>query len=496
MTTARPDLIFRNALLIDGSGAPAQRGDLAVTDDRILALGDLARITGGNEIDARGKALAPGFIDVHTHDDRALLCDPLMACKVSQGVTSVVTGNCGISLAPLALAGRPPPPLDLIAEEGSQFFASFAAYVAALDQAPAALNAACQVGHSSLRVAAMDGLDRPADQSEIAAMRRSLAEALSSGAIGLSTGLFYAPAAQATSDEIVAIAEPLKEWGGIHTTHMRDEADHVAASLAESFAIGRRAGVPVVISHHKVTGKRNHGRTRETLALIEAARQEQKLGLDVYPYIASSTVLDARRLAAADRIIVTWSRPHPEFAGQDLSAIAGQMGCPEPEAATLLLPAGAVYFMMSEADVRRVLAYPHTMIGSDGLPHDAHPHPRLWGTFPRVLGHYARGIGLFPLEEAVRRMTALPAAQFGLAGRGVLQQGAFADLVLFDPATIADRATFAEPRLPATGIELVMVNGRAVWRDGAPTGNRPGRVLRRDGISHWSRRDLPVPSAP
>ena len=236
--------------------------------------------------------------------------------------------------------------------------------------------------------------------------------------------------------------------------------------------------MPVVISHHKCAGTRNHGRTRETLALIAAARERQSVALDVYPYVAGSTVLDARRLGEAERIIVTWSKARPECAGRDLDSIAAEMGVSRERAANALAPAGAIYFMMDEADVRRVLAFGHAMIGSDGLPHDAHPHPRLWGTFPRVLGHYVREVGLFPLEEAVRRMTGLPAAQFGLTDRGILRPGSYADLVLFDPDTIADRATFEAPTEPAAGIALVMVNGRAVWRDGAATGARPGRALR------------------
>jgi N-acyl-D-amino-acid deacylase len=487
----KPDLVIRSALLIDGTGTPAVPGDLAVKDDRILAVGSLSLIKGAREIQADGKAVAPGFIDVHTHDDRALLSDPAMSCKASQGVTTVVTGNCGVSLAPLAIDRRPPPPLDLIAEQPDRFFGNFGDYLAALDKDPAALNAACQVGHSSLRVGAMDSLDRPATAAEIAIMRGRLEQALADGAIGLSTGLWYAPASAAPTEEVIELAKALQSSGAIHTTHMRDEAEHVLDSLKETFTIGKKAKVPVVISHHKVSGKPNHGRTRETLALIDKARKTQSIGLDVYPYVASSTVLDYRRMGGASKVLVTWSRSHPEFAGQELGAVATKLGCDIETAVARLQPAGAIYFMMDEADVRRVLSHPYAMIGSDGLPHDEHPHPRLWGTFPRVLGHYAREVGLFSLEEAVRRMTSLPAARFGLTGRGVLRPGAYADLVLFDPATVADAATFEKPKTPATGIELVMVNGRAVWQDGRPTGNRPGRALRRAELGPMGRDRLP-----
>ncbi len=225
--TTNPDLIIRDALLIDGSGVPPMRGDLAVTDDRIAAVGDLARLKGGREIPANGLALAPGFVDTHTHDDRALLCDPLMACKVSQGVTTVITGNCGISLAPLKIDHYPPPPLDIIAREPSQLFASFDGYLTALDRDPPALNAACQVGHTTLRAGAMDRFDRPASLAEISAMQRALETSLEAGAIGLSTGLYYPPAKAAPTEEVIALAKPLRAHGAIHTTHMRDEASHL-----------------------------------------------------------------------------------------------------------------------------------------------------------------------------------------------------------------------------------------------------------------------------
>ena len=310
-------------------------------------------------------------------------------------------------------------------------------------------------------------------------MRGRLERALEAGAIGLSTGLFYAPAAAAPTEEIIELARAVRDAGGIHTTHMRDEAGRVSESLEETFTIGREAGVPVVISHHKCSGQANHGRSTETLALIEAARHHQRISLDAYPYIASSTTLGSTRLADASKVLVTWSKAQPEAAGRDLAEIAAEMGL-DPEAAVdALLPAGGIFFMMDEADVRRILAYPGTMIGSDGLPHDEFPHPRLWGTFPRVLGHYAREQGLFSLEEAVHKMTGLPARRFGLADRGVLEAGAMADLVLFDPETVIDTATFEQPKQPARGIEFVMVNGRAIWRNGASTGARPGRAIRR-----------------
>lgn len=477
------DLRISNARLIDGKGGASEIGGVAVKDERILALGDVSGHSGGREIDGSGLALAPGFIDVHTHDDRALLANPTMDCKVSQGVTTVVTGNCGISLAPLAPSDRPPGPLDLLSPEPEDFFADFGAYLDRLDGEPAATNALCQVGHASLRVAAMADLDRPADGAEIAAMRRSLETALDAGAIGLSTGLAYAPASSAPTSEILALAEVMGSGRGLHTTHMRDEGEAITDALEETFQIGREAGVPLLISHFKCSGRKNFGRAAETLALVEAAREAQRVGVDVYPYHASSTILAADYIEEANRVLVTWSEAHPEQQGRDLADIAADWGLDLMAAAERLQPAGAIYFAMDEADVRAILSHPCSMIGSDGLPHDSHPHPRLWGTFPRVLGHYARDVGLFSLEEAVRKMTNLPAGTFGLTDRGALAPGMAADLVLFDPAAVQDRASFDAPKQAAAGIAEVWVNGRSVWQNGGPTGARPGRAIRRDSLS-------------
>jgi N-acyl-D-amino-acid deacylase len=476
---ARYDLVLRGGTVLDGTGAAGVTADLAIAGGRIAAIEKLPQGSGASEIDVAGLAVAPGFIDVHTHDDRALLSRPDMAPKVSQGVTTVIAGNCGVSLAPMIERSELPPPLDLIGSAEQFRFRRFAEYMEALDAAPAAANAALLVGHSTLRACTMDRFDRVASEREIEAMRQRLAEALDAGAIGLSSGLWYAPANAAPKSELVALAQTLHGAGAIYTTHMREEGDHVLESLDETFAVGREADIPVVISHHKVIGTPNFGRTEETLPKIKAAMAQQPIGLDAYPYIASSTVLRKENIARAIKILITWSKPHPDATGRELAEIAQQWGVSQEQAADRLQPAGAIYFMMSEADVRRVLAFEHTMIGSDGLPHDRHPHPRLWGTFARVLGHYCRDEKLFPLAEAVRRMTGLPAQRFGLSGRGRLAPGAHADVTVFDPDTIIDRASFAEPTTPAAGIHLVLVNGEAVWRDGAATGARPGRALRR-----------------
>jgi len=480
--STRFDLLILNATVVDGTGAQRYDADVGVRNRRIAEVGSLRGRRAERELDASGKVLAPGFIDVHTHDDRLLLSAPDMAPKVSQGVTTVVAGNCGISLAPAPDGMRMPitPPLDLLDEEGGWFrFPTFASYVETLQAQAPAVNAALLVGHTLLRVVTMDDVERPAGAVEIARMRALARDALAAGAIGVSTGLYYEPASAAPTEEVVEICRPLREFGGLYVTHMRHEGDRVLESLEESFRIGREAGVPVVISHHKVAGLANHGRSTQTLACIAEHMQHQAIGLDCYPYSASSTVLSADRAHGASRVLVTWSKPHPEHAGKDLAQVVREMGLPQDEAVARLLPAGAIYFSMDEADVQRILAFEHTMIGSDGLPHDAFPHPRLWATFPRVLGHYSRDLGLFPLEQAVHKMTGLPARTFGLDGRGVIRAGAHADITLFDPAIVDEAATFEHPIAPSIGIETVIVNGEIVWREGKPTGARPGQVLRR-----------------
>jgi N-acyl-D-aspartate/D-glutamate deacylase len=478
----RYDLLLRNGTVIDGSGAPRLQADVAILGDRIAAVaptGSIAADRAKDSIDVAGRVVAPGFIDVHTHDDRAVIDGPDMLPKISQGVTTVVVGNCGISLSPLTLKGAPPPPLNLLGDEVAYEFPSFADYRGRLDRVVPGVNVAALIGHSSLRIGTMADVGRKANAGEIDAMRRLLADSLDAGAIGFSTGLYYKPNAAADADEVAALAELLADRGGVYATHMRDEHDKVLDSLEESFSTARRARVPVVISHHKCAGPHNWGRSRETLPVIEAASKTQPVGLDAYPYTAGSTVLDPDHVTGDIRIMVAWSKAQPEMAGRDLAEIARDWGCTEKEAAVRLHPAGAIYFQMDEADVRRILSFPLTMIGSDGLPHDSHPHPRLWGTFPRVLGHYSRDLGLFPLETAVHKMTGLSAMRFNLPGRGLVREGHAADLVVFDPTHIADAATFEAPKTPSRGLDFVLVNGRMSWRAGETEVDRAGRLLTR-----------------
>ena len=473
------DLLIRGGSVIDGTKAPRFDADIGVIDGLVAAMGDLSLATADRTLDARGRILAPGFIDSHTHDDQAVLSQALMPFKISQGVTTVITGNCGISAAPLRADMDLPMPLNLIDAPAEGRFTTFAAYLDALRHTPSSVNVAAMVGHSTLRGVTMSDLDRPASRAEIAVMRAHVEEAMAAGAIGMSTGTFYATAANATTEEIIEVGRPLGACGAVYVTHMRDESDKIMEAMEESFAIGRALGVPVVLSHHKAMHAPNFGKTKVTLPLIQETMKHQCVALDCYPYTAGSTMIRADRGMLDGRVLIASSEPHPECAGRDLADIAADWGVSKHDAALQLQPGSAIYFMMDEDDVQRVLAFDETMIGSDGIPLGDKPHPRLWGTFPRVLGHYSRDVGLFPLETAVWKMTGLTARNFGLHRRGTLKIGQHADLVLFDAATIRDAANYETPARPAEGIDTVIVNGAVTWRQGAHTGARSGQVITR-----------------
>jgi N-acyl-D-amino-acid deacylase len=478
------DTLIRGARVFDGSGADAEILDVALRDGRIAAIAPRLDLRAGETIDGEDLALAPGFIDVHTHDDLCVLREPAMLPKLSQGVTTVIVGNCGISASPVRLHGELPDPMNLLGRAEDFRYSTFAAYIEALRAAQPAVNVAALIGHTALRNNHMDRLDRTATESEIEGMRVQLREALGAGALGLSTGLAYLSANAASTEEVKALAEPLTQAGGIYATHMRTETETILDSMCEAFSIGRSNHVPVVISHLKCAGVANWGRSGEVLGALEAARASQQTGCDCYPYAAGSSTLDLRQVDERVEIMITWSDPHPEMAGQTLAEIAAAWGVAQIDAAHRLRPAGAIYHSMSEEDMRRILRHPATMIGSDGLPSDPRPHPRLWGTFPRVLGRYSREEKLFPLSEAVRKMTSLPAQRFNLEGRGLIREGNYADLVLFDPDTIIDTATFTDPVRPAAGITRVWVNGILSYTAQGATAQRAGRFLAR-GSRSW-----------
>jgi N-acyl-D-amino-acid deacylase len=484
------DLSIRDALLLDGSGRSPRIADVHIEGERIALIG--SGPSGKREIAARGRALAPGFVDVHSHDDAALLCTPLLEFKLLQGVTSVVIGNCGFSLAPLSAGGPEPPGNASLFPGFSQRFSDLDAYRAAFLAARPALNAITLVGHNAIRSQVMGNDEREPTNDELAGMRQHLRRALEQGAAGLSTGLIYRPGRVATTAEIIELARPLSEFAAIYATHMRSEGDRLLESVDETLSIAQAVGCRAQISHHKAGGRRNWGKVAASLARVDLANEAgADVSLDVYPYIAGSGPmieyfdLNAIDLALAEIIQIASCPGCPAYDGRRLTEIAASEGSGLAELVRkiLSLPGAertvAITFMMDEADVETNLRHPRVMVGSDGLPNpEGRPHPRLYGTFPRVLAEYGRRRGLFSLQTAIAKMSSLPCERFGLRDRGRIEVGQFADLLLFDPETIADRATYADPKQHPVGIDLVLVNGVVAAEGGRTTDVRAGRFLR------------------
>ena len=495
MGTRQYDTLIRNGQVIDGTGAPARRADVAVAGGRIAAVGTVEG-EAERDIDATGLVVAPGFIDVHSHDDIALLNNPGLDFKAAQGVTTVVCGNCGAGAAPAndrlqqfyarGLEGILGPISDFTWQSLGEFYQAVRA-------ARPAVNAAFLVPHGVLRVTAMGWERRAPSGDELATMKEHLAEGMDNGAIGLSTGLMYRPGAYAETEELIALARVAARFGGLYVSHIRNEGAGLLDSVREAIRIGEEAELPVQISHHKASGRANWGLTEQSLSIIEEARARGlDVTIDAYPYSAASTALAAlvtrgqlvRGLAPNDILVASVKHQH-QYEGKRLDEVAAMMDLPVDDAIQRLLreeenTVVAVMFIMEEGDVRRVLQHPTCMIGSDGIPSPTgKPHPRLYGTFPRVLGHYVREEGLFSLEEAVRRMTSLPADKFRLADRGRIAEGAWADLTIFDPERIADTATYDDPRRYPSGIAHVFVNGEPVVTGGVPVAGSAGQVLAR-----------------
>lgn len=526
------DLKVVGGRLIDGTGAPARRGDLGIRGDTITAIGDLSAEPAGRTISAAGRAVTPGFIDVHSHSDWRLWANRRAESKIRQGVTTEVVGNCGFSPAPVSDEFREelrgfalylPPGMDFS-------WRSMGEYLRRYESEGVAVNVAQLVGHGTLRLAAMGFARRPPTAREQATMERLLEESMAQGACGLATGLIYAPGSYAATEEIVAVARRAGAAGGFYASHIRGEGATLLEAVAEAIRVGREGGLPVQISHIKAAGRANWGRVKDALALLDAARAEGlDVMADVYPYTASSTTLrtllpdwvleggleamlarlgdpavrarvrteltggaeSLTRGLGWDDIMVAYSPSRPDAQGRRLSQIAAEGGMDPLDTAIELIVSEhgkgyMILFQLDEADLRRALGHPQVMIGSDGSALAVEgelgagtPHPRSYGTFPRVLGHYAREQRLLPLEDAVRKMTGLPGRRLGLADRGILAVGTKADVVVFDPARVADLATYEEPHRYAAGIDHVLVNGRAVIADGEHTGALPGRVLAR-----------------
>lgn len=484
-----PDLTISSVTVVDGSGAPAFVASVDVRGDRITAVrtSGEAPAEAAHVIDGSGLTLAPGFIDVHCHDDYAVLVAPDHPCKTLQGVTSVVNGNCGMS---------PAPENEMV--PGAPTFPRFADYFDRLESDPPAVNVATLVGHGAIRSGVM-GLrtDRHPSRSERTQMAADLETALNDGVIGLSSGLAYEPGCYSDVAEMSGLAQQVADVGGIYTTHMRNEADDLLDSIEESIAVAEASGVRLQISHLKAGGRNNWGAVVDALQMIDEARGR---GVDVmadqYPYTRGSTLLDQIIVAggldgasafggmSTDQVQIAAAPGHPEWEGRTITEIAVDAGIAPREMADRILDAEGracivVVDMMSDDDVATVLRHPTVMIGSDGIPVGDKPHPRLSHTFPRVLGRFVREQQLLDLPTAVHRMTGMPAARFGFTGRGVIEPGAFADLVLFDAEAIVDTGTYAEPNSVPEGIAGVWVNGERVAEHGEVTGARPGRVVRR-----------------
>ena len=526
------DILIRNAQVIDGSGAPARHADVAIAGGRISAIADYRYAGHAHRvIDARGLAVSPGFIDIHTHSDFTLPLNPRAESKIRQGVTTEVLGNCGFSAAP-ALPGRVGMLRDYLGASAPWLEFRQTSFKEYLDTFPAtAVNTIMQAGHNTLRLMAMGMDDRAPSADELALMQQLLAEALDAGALGLSSGLFTAPGIYAAPQELVALGDVLKSRGGAYSSHVRDEANHVFDAVREAIAVGERCAIHVQIAHLKLSGMDNWGGAERLLAEIDAARARGvRIDCDQYPYTAGSNPLrnllppwvqeggmeamlarladpaartrigaeiDRRglnnfgRVPSWDAVRIAISPHQPQYSGRTLGDIARTRGIDPLDAVCDYLIADRghtriVVESMSEDDVQKIVSTPDVLVGSDGTalaPYgttgQGKPHPRFYGTFPRVLGRYVRELGLLSLPQGVYKMTGGSAAALGLKDRGLLREGYRADICVFDPQTIADRATYDDPHRYAQGIETVIVNGEVVVDAGEHTGLLPGQVLRR-----------------
>jgi N-acyl-D-amino-acid deacylase len=522
----RYDIIIAGGTVIDGTGAPRYRADVAVRGDRIVRVSrePLPRDGAARVVDAAGRVVAPGFIDLHAHLE-PLLEMPDAESHVRQGVTTALGGPDGGGPWPLG------------------------AYLDSVARAGVGMNVAYLVGHNTIRREVMGMADRAPTPAELERMRGMVARAMGEGAFGLSTGLRYLPGTFATTDEVVALAQAAADSGGIYTSHLREEGLGLFAGVAEAIEIGRRARIPIVLTHHKSVGQRMWGQSVRTLAMVDSARAGTSgapaaggrvpteggrlvVGVDVmldqYPYTATHTgisvLIPSWALAGGDSAFarrvrdptlkdsitkgivfnilndrgggdlrrvqfsrVAWQRELEGKTLYDWAVMRGVAATPERGAelvieAELRGGANAIYHVLDEGDVERIMRHPQTMIASDGRlsrPGDGHPHPRAYGTFPRVLGRYVRERRVLTLEDAVRKMTAMPAARLGLRDRGRIAEGMAADLTIFDPAAVADRATFEQPHQYPQGIDYVIVNGAVAVDAGRFTGERGGRVLKR-----------------
>jgi N-acyl-D-amino-acid deacylase len=538
-------VLIENGQIIDGTGGPSRTVPLLIDGETIAEVGDIT-LKPDEVVDASGLCVAPGFIDMHSHGDFSLPGDPESAAKVMQGVTTEVVCNCGIGLFPGnervdAMYEQVAP--VVFGEPSAGTSKDLDAYRERLTQAELGVNVACLVPHGNVRCAVMGFEERAPTATDLDDMRGLVDEAMNQGAFGLSSGLVYPPGAYADTDELIELAKVVAGHDGIYATHMRDEGGRLLPSVEEAIATGEGAGVRLQISHHKVLGKPNWGRVKDSLALVDAARSRGlEVHSDVYPYTAGSTILGAialplwayegsheelmfrlrdpatrKRMAAeaseklarfidlpwglgwipkswivpivlkkmSEIVVLSSVKNDHSLEGRTVRDVVAEHGGNFFDAVFDLLAGedGAIVCIahaMSEADVETVMSHPASMIGTDGFPtREGKPHPRTYGTYPRILGRYVRDQGFLDLETAIHRMTGMVAAKLGLHDRGHIAAGQVADVVLFDPKTVADRATYEDPKQFPEGIPHVFVNGAWVVRDGKHTGIRAGRVLRK-----------------
>ncbi len=527
------DLIIRGGFILDGSGGEAFEADIGISGDYIKEIGQILSVRGKSVIEAKDFVVCPGFIDAHDHTDVELLANPKAESSIRQGITTLVSGNCGSSPFPVA---------EEIYEESKEnlkelfqldlTWRDIKGFFSRLEEKGIALNYSTLVGQGSIRGAAMGFNDRPPSQEELEKMKKMVAENIEQGAVGLSTGLEYTPGSYAKADEIIELCRVAAQNGGVYATHMRDEGDKLIESLDESIEAARKTGVSLQISHYKIAYLRNWHKIDAALAKIEEAKKDGiSIFCDRYPYIAGSTGLSfyfplwakqgttdeflaklkdpalesrlrahvaeqEKKLGSWDKVVISSvvTEKNKKFEGKNVLAGAKETGKnPYDFMKDLLIEeksrVGMVIFMMKEENLKRILAHPLVGVGTDGsavapygLLHRGKPHPRHYGTFPRVLGKYVREEKLVPLPEMMKKMTSIPAQKFGLGKRGALKSGYFADIVIFDQDKVIDKATWTDPHQYPEGIEYVLVNGRVVIKEGEHTGDLPGKVLRKEKV--------------
>jgi N-acyl-D-amino-acid deacylase len=523
------DLVIRNGIVVDGSGAPPFRADIGVVGDTIARVGDLSGSTAEKVIDASGLVVAPGFIDIHNHSDTSVFLVPTADNYVMQGVTTIVVGNCGDSPAPLTernIDAFKDSEKRLVEALGEIPWRTFSEYLNALDKLEKSINVATLVGHGTVRSAVLGFENVKPSARELNEMKTLVEEAMKAGAFGLSTGLIYVPSMFADTREIIELAKVVARYGGVYATHMRNEGVKLLDSVIEAITIGVESGAAVEISHLKASGIPAWGNVSRALAIIEDyVARGYDVSADAYPYTASSTSLSAllpswvreggvrkmlerlRDPSVIDRIerefeehgvmeeryllwsqvVIAYSETHKEFEGMSIADIAEKLGLSPVKAVARILEddggrTTVVIHSMTEEDVIEAISHPLVAIGSDGSVKrfgEGKPHPRNYGTFPRVIARYVKELKVLSLPEAVRKMTSLPARKLGLWDRGLIRPGFKADIVVFNYYTIADTATYTNPHQFPKGIRYVIVNGSVVVDSGMHTGLKPGKLLRK-----------------